>query len=118
MWNRSIPRDLHEKSVQKNKPLCLHFDRFWHWKPCYYYIYWTLFSAHCLCYIHIDTTSIVPVLFAHTGSYVLLYYYMVFCLSIDHNCVILLKHKMISYNRLNINGNMIGQYGSDNYILL
>jgi hypothetical protein len=21
------------------------------------YIYWTLFSAHCLCYIHIDTTS-------------------------------------------------------------
>jgi hypothetical protein len=41
-----------------------------------YYIYWTLFSAHCLCYIHIDTTSIVPVLFAH--SYVLLYYYMVF----------------------------------------
>ena len=23
----------------------------------YYYIYWTLFSAHCLCYIHIDTTS-------------------------------------------------------------
>jgi hypothetical protein len=36
------------KSVQKNKPLCLHFDRFWHWKPCYYYIYWTLFSAHCL----------------------------------------------------------------------
>ena len=45
------------KNVQKNKPLCLHFDRFWHWKPCYYYIYWTLFSAHCLCYIHIDTTS-------------------------------------------------------------
>ena len=52
-----LPRDLHEKSVQKNKLLCLHFDRFWHWKPCYYYIYWTLFSAHCLCYIHIDTTS-------------------------------------------------------------
>jgi hypothetical protein len=25
--------------------------------PCYYYIYWTLFSAHWLCYIHIDTTS-------------------------------------------------------------
>jgi hypothetical protein len=48
---------LHEKSMQKNKPLCLHFDRFWHWKPGYYYIYWTLFSAHCLCYIHIDTTS-------------------------------------------------------------
>ena len=23
----------------------------------YYYICWTLFSAHCLCYIHIDTTS-------------------------------------------------------------
>jgi hypothetical protein len=44
-------------SVQKNKPLCLHFDRFWHWKPCYYYIYWTLFSAHCLYYIHIDKTS-------------------------------------------------------------
>jgi len=20
-------------------------------------LYWTLFSAHCLCYIHIDTTS-------------------------------------------------------------
>ena len=42
--------------MQKNKLLCLHFDRFWHWKPCYY-IYWTLFSAHCLCYIHIDTAS-------------------------------------------------------------
>jgi hypothetical protein len=35
------------------------------WKPPrmrtysanYYYIYWTLFSAHCLCYIHIDTMS-------------------------------------------------------------
>jgi hypothetical protein len=56
-----MPRDshVHEKSVQKNKPLCLHFDRCWHWKPCYYHIhvYWTLFSAHCLCYIHIDTTS-------------------------------------------------------------
>jgi len=22
-------------------------------------VYWTLFSAHCLCYIHIDTTSSV-----------------------------------------------------------
>ena len=45
------------KKRAKNKQFCLHFDRFWHWKPCYYYIYWTLFSAHCLCYIHIDTTS-------------------------------------------------------------
>ena len=45
------------KKRAKNKQFCLHFDRFWHWKPCYYYIYWTLFSVHCLCYIHIDTTS-------------------------------------------------------------
>ena len=26
-------------------------------ETCYYHIYWTLFSAHCICYIHIDTTS-------------------------------------------------------------
>jgi hypothetical protein len=37
------------KKCAKKTPLCLHFDRFWHWKPCYYYIYWTLFSAHWLC---------------------------------------------------------------------
>jgi hypothetical protein len=36
------------KKRAKKTPLCLHFDRFWHW---------TLFSSHCLCYIHIDTTS-------------------------------------------------------------
>jgi hypothetical protein len=55
--------------LQKNKPLCLHFDRFWHWKPCYYYIYWTLFSAHCLHYflpiayvMFILTQRLVPVL--------------------------------------------------------
>ena len=58
--NQSIPQDLHEKSMQKNKPLCLYFDRFWHWKPCYYYIYWTLFSAHCLCY-----TIGIPMLYSY-----------------------------------------------------
>ena len=27
------------KKRAKNPPLCSHFNRFWHWKPCYYYIY-------------------------------------------------------------------------------
>jgi hypothetical protein len=53
--------------VQKNKPLCLHFDQSWHWKPCYCYIYWTLFSSHCLCYIHIDTTSSARGFYAGKG---------------------------------------------------
>jgi hypothetical protein len=30
-------------------------------------IYWTLFSAHCLCYIHIDTT-LVPLSFNFKGK--------------------------------------------------
>jgi len=29
------------------------FEKSVHWKPCYYYIFWTLFSSHWLCYIHI-----------------------------------------------------------------
>ena len=48
------------KKRAKNKQFCLHFDRFWHWKPCYYYIYWTLFSAIAYV-IFILTQRLVPV---------------------------------------------------------
>jgi hypothetical protein len=84
------------KSVQKkNNPLCLYFDRFWHWKPCYYYIYWTLFSAHWLCYIHIDTTS------SDCGSrdypfYFVLGYQSVSVASYSDSCLNRIENKMAS----------------------
>ena len=63
MESKHTTRFTRKKACKKNKPLCLHFDRFWHWKPCYYYIYWTLFSAHnSIAYvIFILTQRLVPV---------------------------------------------------------
>ena len=63
MESKHTTRFTRKKACKKNKPLCLHFDRFWHWKPCYYCIYWTLFSAHnSIAYvIFILTQRLVPV---------------------------------------------------------
>ena len=50
------------KKRAKNKPLCLHFDRFWHWKPCYYYIYIRHYFLPIAYIIFILTQRLVPVI--------------------------------------------------------
>jgi hypothetical protein len=55
-WTQNTPR-----RQTKNKPLCLHFDRFWHWKPCYYYIYIGHYFLPIAYVIFILTQRLVPV---------------------------------------------------------